>query len=199
MPRPRPARREPLRRRPTPDELAAAASWRLPDLLAPGLRAVFVGINPSLYSAAAGAHFARPGNRFWPALHAAGLTPRLLKPYEQAELLPLGMGITNIAPRPTARADELTAEELRTGYAALVRKLRRLRPAAVAFLGISAYRIATGDAKAAIGPHEVTVAGARVWLLPNPSGLNAHYQLADLARIYGQLRAAPPAAPRRNA
>jgi TDG/mug DNA glycosylase family protein len=190
MPRRELPRREPLSRRPTKDELAAAASTRLPDLLAPALRVVFVGINPSLYSAAVGAHFARPGNRFWPALHAAGLTPRLLRPFEQAELLPLGMGVTNIAPRPTARADELRADELREGYAALLRKVRRLRPATVAFLGISAYRIATGEPKAAIGPHDATLGGARVWLLPNPSGLNAHYQLPDLARVYGELRAA---------
>jgi TDG/mug DNA glycosylase family protein len=188
--RERPAR---VRRRPTREELAAAASTRLADLLAPGLRVVFVGINPSLYSAAVGCHFARPGNRFWPALHLAGFTPRLLSPYEQRELLGLGLGITNIAPRPTARADELTDDELRAGYRSLVAKVRRLRPATVAFLGVSAYRVATGARTATVGPQPGPLAGAGVWVLPNPSGLNAHYQLPDLARVYGELRAAADA------
>ena len=202
-------------RRPTREDLAAAASGRLADLLAPGLRVVFVGItvfraifpqhkglkvlfcgiNPSLYSAAVGCHFARPGNRFWPALHAAGFTPRQLSPFEQAELLPLGLGVTNLAPRPTARAEELSDDELRAGYAALLRKVRRLRPATVAFLGVSAYRVATGARTAAVGPQDGALAGAVVWVLPNPSGLNAHYQLPDLARVYGALRAAVTAPP----
>jgi double-stranded uracil-DNA glycosylase len=175
--------------RPTREQLAAAASTKLADVVGPDLAVLFVGINPSLYSAAVGHHFARPGNRFWPTLHAAGFTPRLFRPAEQHELPPLGIGITNIAPRPTARADELTAEELRAGYATLVRKLRRLRPATVAFLGVSAYRIATGERDAAIGPQPTKLGGSGIWVLPNPSGLNAHYQLPDLAREYAALRA----------
>lgn len=182
-------------RRPTAAELAAAAGVRLADLLAPRLRVVFVGINPSLYSAAVGAHFARPGNRFWPALHAAGFTARRLAPHEQCELLTLGLGITNIAPRPTARADELTAGELRAGFAELTAKVVRLRPAVVAFLGVTAFRTATGASRAVIGPQPDALGDAAVWVLPNPSGLNAHYQLPDLAREYAALRAAlPPAA-----
>jgi TDG/mug DNA glycosylase family protein len=176
--------------RPTREQLAAAGSVRLADVVGPGLSVLFVGINPSLYSAAVGHHFARPGNRFWPTLHAAGFTPRLLRPAEQGELPALGIGITNIAPRPTARADELTSDELRDGYAALVGKLRRLRPASVAFLGVSAYRIATGEPKAAVGPQPTTIGASAVWVLPNPSGLNAHYQLPDLARAYAALRTA---------
>jgi double-stranded uracil-DNA glycosylase len=176
--------------RPSREQLAAAADRRLADLLAPGLHVVFVGINPSLYSAAVGCHFARPGNRFWPALHLAGFTPRRLSPYEQGELLGLGLGVTNIAPRPTARADELAEAELRAGYAALVAKVRRLRPTAVAFLGVSAYRVASGARRAAVGRQGHDVGGAEAWVLPNPSGLNAHYQLPDLAREYAALRAA---------
>jgi TDG/mug DNA glycosylase family protein len=168
--------------------LAAARGTALPDLVAPGLRLLFCGINPSLYSAAVGHHFARPGNRFWPALHAAGLTPRLLSPFEDALLPELGFGLTNIVPRATARAEELSDEELRLGATALLEKVRRYRPAVVAFLGVSAYRTGFRQPRATLGLQAETLAGARVEVLPSPSGLNAHYQLADLARLYGALR-----------
>ena len=174
--------------RPTAAEIAAAHGRRVPDLLRPGLRVLFVGINPSLYSAAVGRHFARPGNRFWPALHAAGLTPRRLTAWDQRELLALGFGITNVVARATASADELTEAELRAGAAVLARKVRRHRPGAVAFLGVGAARTALGRPRAAVGRQPEGWAGAALWVLPNPSGLNAHYRLADLARLYAQLR-----------
>jgi TDG/mug DNA glycosylase family protein len=174
--------------RPTPAQLAAAHGRRVPDLLRPGLRVLFVGINPGLYSAAVGHHFARPGNRFWPALHAAGLTPRRLTAFEERELLGLGYGITNVVARATAAAAEPSAEELRGGAARLARKVRRCRPGALAFLGVGAYRTALDRSGAAIGRQPGEWAGSAVWVLPNPSGLNAHYRLGDLARLYAQLR-----------
>jgi TDG/mug DNA glycosylase family protein len=176
-------------RKPTREELLAARDKRVPDLIAPGLRVLFCGINPSLYTAVVGHHFARPGNRFWPALHAAGLTPRRLAPSEQDELLRLGYGITNVVDRATASADELTAEELARGGRRLEAKVRRYRPQVVAMLGLGAYRAAFGRPKAKPGPQPEKLGGASVWVLPNPSGLNAHYQVADLARLYGELRA----------
>ncbi len=151
---------------------------------------MFCGINPGLYSGAVGHHFARPGNRFWPALHRSGFTPRLLGPFEERELLGLGLGITNIVGRTTARADELDAEELRSGAAQLRRKVLRRRPRWLAPLGLTAYRIGFGDARARVGPQEVRIGAARVWLLPNPSGLNAHYQVDDLAAEFRRLAAA---------
>ena len=184
--------------RPTRAEVAAAAGRTVPDVLAPGLRVVFVGINPGLYSAATGHHFARPGNRFWKALHAGGLTPRVLRPDEEREMLPLGMGITNIVPRSTAVASELSAEELRVGARSLERKLRRLRPAFAAFLGLGAYRTAFARPRAVAGEQPDTIGDSRVWLLPNPSGLNAHHQLPDLAKAFSELaNAAGPGSPRR--
>jgi TDG/mug DNA glycosylase family protein len=159
----------------------------VPDIIGPDLRILFCGINPGLYSSAVGHHFARPGNRFWPALHAAGFTPRLLAPEEERELLALGYGITNLAARPTAAADELTAEELAAGARDLEAKVRTYRPHIVAFLGVGAYRTAFGRKRATVGAQEETLAGAAVWVLPNPSGLNAHYQLADLARLFAEL------------
>jgi TDG/mug DNA glycosylase family protein len=168
--------------RPTPEQLQAAPRRRLPDHIRPGLRILFCGINPGLYSAALGFHFARPGNRFWPALHLAGLTPRLLRPDEARLLLKDGLGLTDIVPRPTAKAGELTTQELIQGMRALERKVRRVRPRWVAFLGITAYRRATGLARAEVGPQPGGIGPARVWVLPNPSGLNAHHQLEDLAR-----------------
>jgi len=176
--------------RPTRAELEAARELLLPDVLAPGLRVVFCGINPSLYSAAVGHHFARPGNRFWPAVHASGFTPRLFSPSEDRGLLALGYGITNLCPRPTAQADELTREELLAGAAALERKLARLRPRFIAFLGLGAYRCAFKAAKAAIGPQPQMMGEARIWLLPNPSGLNAHYRPQALAEEFSRLRLA---------
>ena len=174
-------------RRPTRDEIGAAAGRTLPDLLAPGLRVLVCGINPSLYSAAAGCHFARPGNRFWRALDAAGLTPRLLAPSEGAELLALGIGITNLVERATARADELSSEEIRAGVAPLLAKVRRLKPRTVAVLGIGAYRTAFDRPGAEMGPQPDPFGSARLWVLPNPSGLNAHYQLAALAEKFLEL------------
>ncbi len=177
-------------RKPTRAEVAAAYGRTVPDVIGPGLRVLFCGINPSLYSAAVGHHFARPGNRFWPALHAAGLTERRLSPWEDGALLDRGFGVTNLVRRATAAADELAADELAAGARALVRKVRRYRPASVAFLGVTAYRSAFGRPNARLGRQTETVAGAAVWVLPNPSGLNAHYRLADLARLYAALRAA---------
>ena len=180
----------PTSRHPTPEELKAAAHRLLPDLLAPGLRVLFCGINPSLYSAAVGHHFARPGNRFWPTLHAAGFTPRQLAPSEQEALLPLGYGITNVVPRPTAAADELTPEELRRGGRALEAKVGRLRPRILAVLGLGAWRAAFGHPRAVLGEQPESWGTTCIWVLPNPSGLNAHYQLADLARLFRTLREA---------
>jgi double-stranded uracil-DNA glycosylase len=160
----------------------------LADVVAPGLDVLFCGINPGLLSAAKGQHFARPGNRFWPALHLSGFTPRLLKPAEQRELLEYGLGITNLAHRPTAKADELTAEELREGGERLTELAARYRPKVVAVVGIGAYRTAFGRKEARVGAQGETIAGSRLWVLPNPSGLNAHYRLDDLAAVFGRLR-----------
>lgn len=183
------ARRATARLRPTPADLEAARGRRLPDVIAPDLAVLFVGINPSLYSVAVGHHFARPGNRFWPALHRAGLTPRLLSAFEDHELPTYGAGLTNLAHRATARADEVSIDELVRGGRSLRTKVRRHRPRIVAFVGITAYRIAFARPKATIGPQRDAIAGARVWALPNPSGLNAHYQLPDLARLYARMLA----------
>lgn len=157
-------------------------------MLAPGLKVLFVGINPGLYSAATGHHFARPGNRFWPALHRAGFTPRQLPPSEQRELLHHGYGITNLVNRGTAAADELAPQEYVAGRRRLAAKVRRYRPRIVAFLGVGAYCHAFGLRNAPLGPQPGAFEGARVWVLPNPSGLNANYQLPALVRLFGQLR-----------
>ena len=176
------------RRRPTRAELAAAWGRSIPDVVEPGLRVLFCGINPSLYSAAVGHHFARPGNRFWPALHGAGFTDRLLSPYEDALLPRFGLGCTNLVARATARADELTPGELKAGVERLGLLLATRRPAWLAVLGVGAYRTAFGLPRAANGPQADRFEGTAVWLLPNPSGLNAHYQLPDLVREYGRFR-----------
>ena len=160
----------------------------LPDVIAPGLEILFCGINPSLMSAARGHHFARPGNRFWPTLHRAGLTPRILTPEEDRELLRYGLGVTNLVDRPTRTAAELAPEEMREGAAALIGLVARYRPRAVAVLGVTAWRLASGRTRDSIGRQDADLAGAQVWVLPNPSGLNAHYQLPDLARLYAELR-----------
>jgi TDG/mug DNA glycosylase family protein len=177
-------------RKPTRQEIAAAHGRTVPDILGAGLRVLFCGINPSLYSAAVGHHFARPGNRFWPALHAAGFTKRLLSPFEDRELLGGGYGITNIVARATAGAAELTADELVRGARLLARKVRRHRPQVVAFLGVGSYRTAFGRPGAGPGPQPERLAESTLWVLPNPSGLNAHYQLPDLARLFRALRQA---------
>jgi TDG/mug DNA glycosylase family protein len=169
-------------------DLQAAGDRLLPDILGPDLSVVFCGINPGLWSAAVGHHFARPGNRFWPALHCGGFTPRQLTPAEQWELPTYGLGLTNLAPRASARADELTPAELVAGGGVLTRKLRRLRPTWLAVLGVTAYRTAFGRRHAAVGPQPERIAGTRVWVLPNPSGLNAHYQADQLAAAFAALR-----------
>ncbi len=176
--------------RPTAADLAAARNLTIPDVIAPGLRVLFSGINPGLYSAATGYHFARPGNRFWPTLHRSGFTPRQLRPDEQEQLLALGLGITNIVARATARAGELTTEELHEGGRVLRAKVGRLCPRWLAVVGVTAYRTAFGHVGAAVGPQEQTVAGARVWVLPNPSGLNAHWNAQSLAEEFARLREA---------
>lgn len=177
----------PERRKPTKEEVAAAEGKRLPDVIADELRVLFVGINPSLYSAAVGHHFARPGNRFWPALHRSGFTSTQLHPYDDRQMLEYGLGLSNIAWRATARADQLDPQELVAGGRTLVRKVRRRRPQWVAVVGVTAYREAFGRPKAKMGRQDETLGGAGLWILPNPSGLNAHYQIPDLARLYGEL------------
>lgn len=158
-----------------------------------GLRVLFCGINPGLWSAASGHHFARPGNRFWPALHRSGFTERQLRPEEERELLACGLGITNVVARASARADELSAEEFREGGSLLEEKVRRLAPRRLAVVGVTAYRSAFGERRARIGPQQRTVGGAAVWVLPNPSGLNAHWTPATLAEEFERLREAADA------
>ncbi|MBD3348969.1 MAG: G/U mismatch-specific DNA glycosylase [Candidatus Eisenbacteria bacterium] len=175
-------------RKPTVEEVRAARGSRVPDVLRKGLDIVFCGINPGLYSGAVGAHFARPGNRFWRALSDSGLTDRVLGPRDEDELLSYGLGITNLVNRATAVAAELSDEELRRGRGVLKRKIGRYRPKFVAILGIGAYRAAFEDPDARPGPQDERLHGARVWLLPNPSGLNAHYQRDDLAKLFSELR-----------
>ncbi len=177
-------------RKPTKEELLAAVGRTMPDLIRPGLTVLFCGINPSVYSAVVGYHFARPGNRFWPALHASGFTERLLAPWEQEELLALGCGITNVVDRATVSADVLSAEELAQGGRRLEAKVRRYRPRVLAVLGIGAWRTAFRRPGASLGPQPESLGGARVWVLPNPSGLNAHYRPAELARLFRELRVA---------
>jgi TDG/mug DNA glycosylase family protein len=181
--------------KPTPAELAAAHGRSIPDVIAPNLRVLFCGINPGLWSAATGHHFARPGNRFWPALHRSGFTARQLRPDEQQELLAYGLGVTNVVGRGTARADELTPAELVTGGRRLAAKLRRYRPTWLAVLGIGAYRVAFGRRTAELGRQPETIGGTAVWLLPNPSGLNAHFTLDRLAEQFVLLRQAVDGSP----
>ena len=173
---------------PTRTELLALTGTTVSDLIAPGVRLLFCGINPGLYSAYTGHHFARPGNRFWPTLYASGFTDRLLKPAEEAELLRLGIGITNLAARATAAADELTAAELIAGHTHLLAKVEQYRPAIVAVLGITAYRTAFRLPRAHLGPQPLMLGESPVWVLPNPSGLNAHYTPTDLARVFRDFR-----------
>jgi double-stranded uracil-DNA glycosylase len=155
-------------------------------IVEPGLLVLFVGINPSLRSAEVGHHFARPGNRFWPALHAAGYTPRLLRPEEDGELPAYGVGVTNIAFRPTRAAAELSRAELRAGAAALAETVAANAPRLVAVLGLGAYRDAFERPTATWGLQPERIGGRPVWVLPNPSGLNAHYKPADFARVYAE-------------
>lgn len=175
-------------------ELEVARGRTVRDLLPAGpaaeLKLLFAGINPGLWTAAVQAHFAHPGNRFYKALHAAGITPRVLDvtagfdAKSREALLGRGIGITNLVDRATARADELDDQELRRGATRLAPKVERYRPRVVAIVGIGAYRVAFGGRGAVVGPQEERCAGARLWALPNPSGLNAHYPLDALARLY---------------
>jgi TDG/mug DNA glycosylase family protein len=174
----------------TPETRRQALSRTLRDVIAPDLDVLFCGINPGLYSAATGWHFARPGNRFWPALAASGFTPVQLHPSQRTELLACGVGITNLVARATVAADELGDDEVRAGLPRLERKVRRYRPRAVAVVGIGAYRIAFGRPRATFGRQPDELAGALVWVLPNTSGLNAHYQAAGFAKAFAELRRA---------
>lgn len=166
----------------------ASAGTAIPDLIGPGVRVLFCGINPGLRSASTGLHFARPGNRFWKVLHGAGFTDAVLDPLDQARLVDDGIGITNLVARSSARADEVSVEELRAGALHLAATARRWGPRAVAVLGVGAYRQAFRSPKAAVGPQPGGLAGAALWVLPNPSGLQAHYQLADMISLYRELR-----------
>ena len=175
----------PKQRPPTADEIRAAAGRRIPDLIVPELRVLFCGINPGLYSAATKHHFARPGNRFWPALHLAGFTPRILAPNESHDLLELGYGITSLVRRATATARELAPSELVAGGRRLARTVSIHRPRWIAVLGIDGYRVAFGQPRAEIGRQQNTLGDTGIWLLPSPSGANGSYPLVDLV---GKLR-----------
>jgi TDG/mug DNA glycosylase family protein len=173
---------------PSREELLACTGRTVEPVIAPGLRVLFCGINPGLYTAWAGHHFARPGNRFWPALHRSGFTPRQLAPSEQQDLLGLGLGVTNVVERATATAAELSRAELREGGQHLAETAERFAPAYIAVLGVTAYRAAFGEPKAVLGEQERVLGRSRLWVLPNPSGLNAHFTPTDLARLFAELR-----------
>jgi len=177
-------------RRPTAEDIKNAAGKTVPDVIASRLKVLICGINPGLYTAAVGHHFARPGNRFWPALHLGGVTPRRFAPEEEAQLLPLGFGITNIVARATASAAELTREELEAGGRELVGKVVHYRPRILAILGVTAYRAAFDRPKASPGPQPERIGDSAVWIIPNPSGLNAHCQLPELADWFRRLKEA---------
>jgi TDG/mug DNA glycosylase family protein len=174
--------------RPSKEQLHAAAGRTTPDLLAPGLQVLFCGINPSLYSAVVGHHFARPGNRFWPALHQSGFTPRLLQPWEEAELLSYGLGITNVFEQASASAAELSRQDLLAGGKRLREKVLSYQPRVLAVLGVTAYRVAFQAPRSGLGLQPEKIGGTHLWVLPNPSGLNAHFQLPELAAAYRELR-----------
>jgi double-stranded uracil-DNA glycosylase len=176
--------------KPTKQQLVEAAGKRVPDVIGPNLKVLFCGINPGLYTAAVGHHFARPGNRFWPALFKSGFTDRLVSPFEESELLARGIGISNVVPHATATAAELTRQDFIAGGRALAAKVKRYRPRVVAILGVGAYRNAFARPKAQIGEQPERIHHARVWVLPNPSGLNANYQLPELVRMFRELREA---------
>ena len=190
----KPSKRGPGRPfKPTKEEIAVAAGKTVPDVIASSLKVLFCGIKPGLYTAAVGHHFARPGNRFWPALYRSGFTQRLLSPFEERELLQIGLGISNVVARATASASDLTPKDFVKGGRILTSKVRRFQPGFVAILGLGAYRTAFAHPKATIGEQERRIAAARVWVLPNPSGLNANYQLPELVRLFRELRAAAEA------
>ena len=176
--------------RPTKEQLMAAQNGALPDVIAPGLKVLFCGINPGLYTAAIQCHFGRPGNRFWRALHDSGFTPDLKTPQQQSELLPLGLGITNLVARATAAAAELEDEELIAGALTLETKAERYRPLWVAFVGVGAYRVAFRRTGAVLGRQPERIADSGIWLLPNTSGLNANHRPQDFARLFSELKSA---------
>jgi len=173
---------------PSREELLACAGKAIDPVIAPGLSVLFCGINPGLYTAWTGYHFARPGNRFWPALHRSGFTPRQLAPAEQQDLLGLGVGVTNVVERATATAAELATAELREGGQHLEATAERFAPVYIAVLGVTAYRAAFGESKAALGEQDRKLGPSRLWVLPNPSGLNAHFTPTDLAGLFAELR-----------
>lgn len=168
-------------------ELLAAQNKVITDVIAPNLHVLFCGINPGLWSGITGNHFAKPGNRFWKTLHLAGFTPRQLAPSEELELLEMNLGITNFIARATATADELGKEEYLAGGETLRKKVLKFQPKFLAILGIGAFRTAFNQPKAGLGLQSETIGATKIWVLPNPSGLNAHYQIADLIRVYGEL------------
>jgi TDG/mug DNA glycosylase family protein len=174
--------------KPTKAQVLAARNKCIPDLAAKDLMVLFAGINPGLYTAAIGHHFGHPGNRFWPALHGGGFTPRLFSPFDAPFLLDLKLGITNLVERATARVDELTDDELRAGGRRLEAKVRRWRPTVVAFVGLQPYRVVSGIKDARVGLQKPLFGGSYAWILPNPSGLNAHYLPPTLAQLFGDLR-----------
>jgi double-stranded uracil-DNA glycosylase len=176
--------------KPTKEELLQAQGKHVLDVIAPGLKILFCGINPGLYSGAVGHHFARPGNRFWPALHLGGLTSRRLFPQEELTLLDYGLGITNLVERATATAAELRKEELTSGGIKLKEKILLYKPKVLAVLGIGAYRLVFNNPKAEIGPQPIIIAETAIWALPNPSGLNAHYRLGELGDLFRELKEA---------
>lgn len=174
--------------KPSKEDLRDAVNRTTEDLIDYNLKVLFCGINPGMWSGATGFHFAKPGNRFWKTLHLAGFTDRILHPSEEHELLELGYGITSFCKRTTARADELTAEEFTEGGKLLVKKIKKYKPQNLAVLGIGAYRTAFQQPKAHLGLQNEKIGDVTVWLLPNPSGLNAHYQLNDLAKLFSEVR-----------
>ena len=176
--------------KPTKEQLLAVTSKKVRDVIAPDLKVLFCGINPGLYTAAVGHHFARPGNRFWPALHASGFTDRQLSPFDERELLKNGYGITNIVSRTTATADLLSKEEIVAGGELLRKKILRYRPRVLAVLGVGAYRVAFNRPKAVVGRQNDSIGMTTLWVLPNPSGLNANYQAAEITRLFAELREA---------
>lgn len=174
----------------TPEELDALYGRTLPDTVGPGLRLLLVGINPGLHTVAVQAPFARPGNRFYPALYLAGITDRVidasagLSEVDRAHLVDRGVGTTSLVKTATRRADELSRAELIEGAAALELRVAALAPAVVAMLGVTAYRTAFARPKTVVGPQQNTLGGAALWVVPNPSGLNAHETVATLAAAY---------------
>ena len=174
--------------KPTKSEILAASGKTVPDVITPNLKVLFCGINPGLYTAAIGHHFGRPGNRFWPVLYKSGFTERLLSPFDERELLKLGYGITNIFDHATAAADEISQEALKEGAEQLKLKILKFRPKILAVLGIGAYKIAFNKQKAKLGKQDERIGETIIWILPNPSGLNAHYDLEGLAKLFMELK-----------